>query len=119
VTIDLASVNTGDRQRDATLPSGDWFDVAAHPQAVWRTTRLRHLDGERYLAEGTLELRGVRKRLDLPFRLKIDGGAAHVTGTAGLDRTAFGVGQGEFADTDAIPAKVTVRVDLHAIRDDR
>jgi polyisoprenoid-binding protein YceI len=39
-----------------------------------------------------------------------------VTGTASLDRTAFGVGQGEFAATDQIPGKVAVQVALKAKR---
>jgi polyisoprenoid-binding protein YceI len=69
------------------------------------------------VAHGTLNLRGVSKPLDLPFSLKIDGAKATVSGSASLDRVAFGVGQGEFAATDQIPAKVQVRVQLHAQRD--
>jgi polyisoprenoid-binding protein YceI len=116
-TIDLASVNTGDKQRDETLPSGDWFDAAAHPQAEFRANRFEKTGEGRYVAHGTLSLKGVTKPLDLPFRLKIDGQRAEMSGTASLDRTVFGIGQGEFAATDQIPAKVTVRVELHAIRD--
>ena len=115
--IDLASVNTGDKQRDQTLPSADWFDAAAHPQAEFRADRFEKTGEGRYVAHGTLSLKGVKKPLDLPFRLKIDGKTATVSGTASLDRTVFGIGQGEFAATDQIPAKVTVRVELHAIRD--
>jgi cytochrome b561/polyisoprenoid-binding protein YceI len=115
--IDLASVNTGDPQRDQTLPSGDWFDAAAHPQAEFRASRFEKTGPDRYVAHGTLSLKGVTRPLYLPFRLKIDGKRAEMTGTASLDRTAFGIGQGEFAATDQIPAKVAVRVELHAIRD--
>jgi cytochrome b561/polyisoprenoid-binding protein YceI len=116
VSIDLGSVNTGDRQRDATLPSSDWFDTAAHPKAVFTATRFEKIGADRYVAHGTLQLRGASQPQDLAFRLKITGDQAQVTGTASLDRTAFGVGQGEFAATDQIPGKVAVTVALKARR---
>ncbi len=116
VSIDMASARTGDAQRDATLPSADWFDALAHPTATFTAGRFTQAADGRYVAHGTLALRGVKKPLDLPFRLTITGDAAKMAGTASLDRTLFGVGQGEFAATDQIPAKVTVRVDLQAKR---
>jgi cytochrome b561/polyisoprenoid-binding protein YceI len=119
VRVDTASVKTGDDQRDAALPAGDWFDSAAHPRAVFSATRFEHVAGDRYIAHGTLSLRGVTKPQDLAFRLDIAGDTARVSGQANLDRRAFGVGQGEFAATDQAPAKVAVRVELTARRDQR
>jgi polyisoprenoid-binding protein YceI len=116
VSIDVASVNTGDQQRDAVLPSADWFDAAGHPKAVFTASRFEKVGADRYLAHGTLQLKGVTKPQDLSFRLTITGDEAQVTGTANLDRTAFGVGQGEFAATDQIPGKVAVQVALKAKR---
>ena len=117
VTIDMGSARTGDEQRDASLPSPDWFDSAAHPSAVFTATRFTQSGEGRYVAHGTLTLRGVSKPLDLPFDLRIEGAKATVGARANLDRLAFGVGQGEFAATDQIPAKVAVRVQLRATRD--
>jgi len=71
------------------------------------------------VAHGKLSLRGVTKPLDLPFRLTIAGDKAKMSGDAGVDRIAFGVGQGEFAATDQIPGKVAVHVQLTATRDQR
>jgi polyisoprenoid-binding protein YceI len=58
----------------------------------------------------------VTKPQDLPFKLNILGDEAQVHGTTALDRTAFGIGQGEFAATDQVPAKVTITVALRAKR---
>jgi polyisoprenoid-binding protein YceI len=116
VAIDLASVDTGDGQRDAVLPSADWFDVANHPKAVFTATKFEKTGGDNYVAHGTLQIRGVTKPQDLPFKLNILGDEAQVHGTTALDRTAFGIGQGEFAATDQVPAKVTITVALRAKR---
>lgn len=114
VSIDLASVNTGDEQRDASLPTEDWFDAGAHPKAVFTATRFEKTGEGRFVAHGRLTLRGVSQPLDLPFRLKITGDRAEVSGVTSLDRTAFGVGQGEWRNTDQIPAKVSVSISLKA-----
>jgi len=119
VSVDTTSAETGDDQRDASLPSGDWFDAAAHPKAVFTATRFDHPGADRYVAHGTLNLRGVTKPVDLPFRLTIAGDTARVSAETALDRLAFGVGQGDFQSTDQVPAKVTVRVELTAKRDQR
>ncbi|MFN9849377.1 MAG: YceI family protein [Alphaproteobacteria bacterium] len=116
VSIDMASALSGDEQRDASLPSADWFDTAAHPKATFTATRFERTGDGRYVARGQLSLRGVSRPLTLPFRLKIDGDRAEVSGVTTLDRTTFGVGQGEWASTDQIPAKVTVRIALKAQR---
>lgn len=116
VTVDLASADTGDGQRDDSLKSSDFFDTGAHPSAVFTARDIRHLGEERYEGRGTLDLRGVSKPATLRFALKIDGDKARVTGTARIDRTAFGVGQGEWAATDAIAAGVDIAFSFTATR---
>ncbi|MGN7928710.1 YceI family protein [Sphingopyxis sp. 22461] len=116
VTVDLASADTGDGQRDDSLKSSDFFDVGAHPSAVFAARDIRHLGGDKYEARGTLDLRGASKPATLRFTLRIDGDRARVAGTARIDRTAFGVGQGEWAATDAIAAAVDIAFSFNATR---
>ncbi len=116
VSIDTASAQTGDAQRDESLPSGDFFDSASHPRATFTASKFRKTGEGRYIADGTLDLRGVKKPLSLPFSLKIDGDTATARGVTSLDRTMFGVGQGEWASTDQIAAKVKVSFSLKATR---
>lgn len=116
VTIDLASADTGDGQRDDSLKSSDFFDVGSHPSAVFAARDVRHLGGDRYEARGTLDLRGASKPATLRFTLRIEGDRARVAGTARIDRTAFGVGQGEWAATDSIAAGVDIAFSFNATR---
>lgn len=114
--IDLASVSTGDPQRDAVLPGPDWLDAKAHPQAVFTATGFTPTGQDRYLARGRLELRGASSPVDLAFQIRAAGRKAQATGSARLDRTVLGVGQGEWRRTDQIPAAVEVGVALRAER---
>lgn len=116
VSIDMASAATGDDQRDQSLPSGDFFDTAAHPKATFTASKFRKTGEGKFVADGTLDLRGAKKPLSLPFSLKIDGDTATARGVTSLDRTTFGVGQGEWASTDQIAGKVQVSFSLVAKR---
>ena len=116
VSIALASANTGDGQRDSTLKGSDFFDTGSHSEASWTSGAIRHLGGNRYRADGTLNLRGVRKAVPITFTLDIDGKYARVSGNASVRRLAFGVGQGDFAGTSDLPDPVAVRFAFRARR---
>lgn len=116
ITVDVASVSTGDGQRDSSLPSADWFDAPSHPSAVFTASKFRKTGTDHYVADGKLNLRGVSKALSLPFTLKIDGDTARASGSATIDRTSFGVGQGEWAATDQIAGPVKISFKLTAKR---
>lgn len=116
VSIDLASAVSGDSQRDESLRGGDWFDTANHAKATFTASKFEKTGTDRYIAHGQLTLRGVSRPARLPFRLQIEGDKARVSGVTSLDRTAFGVGQGEWTKTDQIPADVKVSVNLTARR---
>jgi polyisoprenoid-binding protein YceI len=115
-TIDLASATTGDGARDEALPSSDWFDVKRHPRATFTSRTITAAGPGRYVATGDLTLRGVTRPVSLPFSLTIAGAQAKMSGSTTLDRTAFGVGQGQFKGTETVPAKVTVNVSIVARR---
>lgn len=116
VTIDMASVTAADSDQQSALPENDWFAVATHPTATWSSTAIRHLGGDRYRADGTLSLRGVSRPLPLSFTLRIEKDVATMHGTASIDRTAFGVGQGEWASTADLPALVSLNIEIKADR---
>jgi len=115
-TIDVTSASTGNGDRDAEIPDQDWFWTSHFPRATFVARNFQAAGPGRYVAAGVLTIRGVAKPLSLPFNLVINGAAAHMTGGVPLNRLAFGVGQGEWAATDTVPASVSVNVDLTAHR---
>lgn len=67
VTVELASVDTGNKTRDNELRSENFFDIAKHPKMYFRSTSLRHDDGG-LMMDGELTIKGVTK----PVSLKVD-----------------------------------------------
>lgn len=116
VTIDVASVTSNDDEAQEALPSGDWFDARRNPRATFVSNSFRDLGGGRYQAVGTLTLRGVSQQVVLPFTLAITGNTAKMNGSTTLDRSKFGVGQGQFKGPESVPFAVTVNVSVTARR---
>lgn len=114
ISIDLASVDTGDSQRDGTLADVDFFDTSRFARANYRATRFRALGANRFRADGTLMLRGVSRPVSVTFTLDIDGNRARARGSATIDRTSFGVGQGDHAATSEIAGPVAVNFAFRA-----
>lgn len=111
VDVDLASVKTGDNDRDGALPGADFFNVAKFPKAHFVTTGFRR-SGSKVIADGTLTLRGVAKpvSLDVTFKPQAGGATLDVAGT--VKRLDFGVGTGDYADTSVIGGEVKVTAHL-------
>lgn len=97
IRIDLASANIGDATQDQMLQGGDFFNTGANPTATFRSTSVEKTGGNSYRARGTLSLRGASRPQTITFTLGGSGARRQVSGSATVDRNAFGVGTGESA----------------------
>jgi len=96
VTVDIASINTKNTDRDAHLRSNDFFAPDEYPTMEFRSTGIRS-EGDTMLLDGDLTLRGVTK--PVTFRGEFGGIAqdpwgntvAAANGTATINRHDFGV----------------------------
>ncbi|HEX4150898.1 MAG TPA: YceI family protein [Steroidobacteraceae bacterium] len=112
VTIDMKSVDSGDKDRDDTMRGADIFDVAHFPTAHYLThSASRTAAG--FSAAGALSLRGVTKDVPIEFKFATAASGATLTGTAQLKRLDFGVGRGDWKNTDWVADTVKVAFTLN------
>ena len=69
VSIDAASIDTANEQRDTHLRSADFFDVENHPQITFISGSVKKV-GDSYVAVGNLTIRGNTRLVELPFTVK-------------------------------------------------
>ncbi|HUL47413.1 MAG TPA: YceI family protein [Steroidobacteraceae bacterium] len=119
VTVDVAALDTGDKDRDDTLRSDDLFDVKHFPQAHFLATQIVKTGGG-YEAVGALTIRGMTRETRVPFTFReaTEGGATvgYLAGRTIVRRLDFGVGQGEWQATDQAGNEVTVSFTLRLTR---
>lgn len=68
------------------------------------------------MAQGDLLIRNVSRPIALPFMLDFAGDTAKMTGFLPIDRSAFGVGQGQWKTGEAVALKVQVNIAITAKR---
>ncbi len=107
VAIPLATATTGNADYDGEMRGEAFFDSAKFPQARYTATKFRALGGNRYAADGTLQLHGVSRPVTLTFTWTA-GARPMLAGKATVKRLAFGVGAGEWADTTLLPDEIAV-----------
>jgi polyisoprenoid-binding protein YceI len=69
VTIDVASINTGDAGRDTHLRSADFFETDKYPTATYKSTKVEKIGESEYRIEGDFTLHGVTRNVELKAAL--------------------------------------------------
>lgn len=114
ITVHMDKIATGDADRDQNIVGAEWFDAGKFPTARYVTTKFEKADGNKYIAIGDLTIRDKTMPLMIPFTLDIENKTAHMQGEVTLDRTNFGVGEGQWADESTVKHDVKVTIDLKA-----
>ena len=68
-TVDAASIDTNNSDRDAHLKNADFFDVENHGRITFEATSCNKLDDDNYQLKGLLGIKGINKEivLDVEF----------------------------------------------------
>lgn len=111
VLIDMASEDSGDKDRDDTMRGADVFDIAHFPSAHYVTKSFtKTVSG--YTAAGSLTLHGVTKDVPIVFKFTPNAAGGNLSGTAELKRLDFGVGRGDWKSTEWVADAVKVAFSL-------
>ena len=120
--IDLASIITGNEQRDQHIRSADFFEVETYPTMTYRSTGVR-AEGDGYILDGELTLKGVTKSVPLTLELNgfgpdpFGGTRAGFTATGEINRRDFNVNfsapmqNGRVVVSD----KITLNLEIEAV----
>ena len=116
VTVVTASADMIDPDVNKTIRGPDWFDSARFPQAVFRASDVRRIGDGRYVARGTLTVKGIEQPVEIPFVWTTDVDTATIAGELTVKRASFRVGLGEWASTEVVGPDVTVKFSLRLRR---
>ena len=120
--IGMASIDTGNEQRDGHIKSADFFEVETYPTMTYRSTGVR-LEGGEYILDGDLTLKGITKNVPLSLELNgfgpdpFGGTRAGFTATAEINRRDFGVNFNAALETGGaiVADKVALHLEIEAI----
>lgn len=116
--IDVASIDTRQKDRDEHLRSADFFDVTNHPMMEFRSRRVERADGDRYRVIGDLTIRGTTREVELDVidrgRVTDPWGAERVAFSAegAIDRTDFGLKWNQALEAGGVVVGNEVKISL-------
>jgi polyisoprenoid-binding protein YceI len=125
LTIQAASIDTRNADRDAHLRSNDFFDMAAHPEIRFVSSSVASADSDRYEVTGDLTIKGITKPVTIEFEYT---GAAvdpfgnqrvGFEGTTTINRKDWGISWNAALDAGGVLVgeKVVLEFEVSAIRD--
>ncbi|WNM30811.1 YceI family protein [Streptomyces sp. Li-HN-5-11] len=93
VTLDAATLDTGNAKRDTHLRSADFFDTDHHPEILFAVRGAERRDGGTVHVTGQLTVRGIARPLSFTARVTgADPGAVTLDAEFTVDREQFGMG---------------------------
>ncbi|MFF5334969.1 YceI family protein [Streptomyces sp. NPDC013181] len=124
IDVKIASVDTGIKDRDGHLVSGDFFDAEKFPLMTFRSTSAEQLGGDKYRVTGDLTIKDVTRPLAID--LEFNGSATDVygnervgfEGSAEILRSDWGLTWNAALETGGVMVsdKVKLNFDISAIK---
>ncbi|MFI0546504.1 MAG: YceI family protein [Brachymonas sp.] len=114
--IPVASATVGAPEMDAELPKAEWFGASQFPTAVFESSSVHALGGNRYEVQGSLNIKGVR----LPVKTEATvlpnpadkGATSTASGTLNIARLAYKIGLGAWGDTSVVADAVQIQYNI-------
>ncbi len=113
--MSIASLDAGDADRNANLPSQNWFDLKTFPTADFVSKSVVKLNGNQFKSDGILTIKGISKPITLLFELMPSDNSIIAKGGVTLQRYDFKLGEGsDFADESWVKFPVRVVFEIMA-----
>ena len=118
VSIEAASIDTGDSDRDGHVKSDDFLDVETYPNLTFRSTGAHNKSGDRWSIPGELTIRDVTKPVELDveylgvFTDPWGNDKAAFTASTEIDREEFGITWNQALETGGVLVGKTVRIEI-------
>ena len=110
VTLDLATITTGNGKRDKDIKEEtSWFDMAKYPKIAFKSDAVTKTAAG-YTVDGTLNIKGTAKKVQIPFTFADAAGGSTFTGTLKLNRLDYGLGKSTMMVKDTVDVVITVPV---------
>ncbi|MES2216907.1 MAG: YceI family protein [Pseudomonadota bacterium] len=117
IIVDISSLNDSYNQLAEALKAPEWFNTKVFPQAIFQSNQFIKTGDKTFQAKGTLTIRDKTLPVTLTFtEEEYSQTKARMKGSTTIKRTAFGVGEGEWADTRNIKDDVLIDFTVTGIK---
>ena len=109
ITIDVASLNTGNAVQNRHSIGADWFDATKYPKIKFTSSSFEK-SGTGYVVKGKMEVKGKTKDVAIPFTFSKSGTTGEFSSTFTIKRSDYGVGAASTDVADEMKVEIKVPV---------
>jgi polyisoprenoid-binding protein YceI len=124
LTVQAASIDTRNADRDAHLRSNDFFDMDQYPEITFQSTSVEQVGEQDYRVTGDLTIKGITRPVTVDF--EFEGSAVDpygnlrigLEGTTTINRKDFGVSWNAALETGGVLVgeKVVLEFEVSAVK---
>lgn len=126
LTVQVASIDTRNADRDQHLRTNDFFDAPQFPTIVFKSSRVDQVDEGHFIVSGEVTIRGVTKEISIPLDFigvekdPMGNLRAGFEGSRRIDRQDFGLKWNTALDSGGVLVsdKITLEFEVSAIKVD-
>jgi len=112
VTVDVASINTGNGMKNTHAKSDEWFDAVKYPTIAFVSASVTK-SATGYNAKGNLQIHGVTKEFTLPFTFQKTRAGGLFTSSFEINRLDFNMKTPEPDMGAATILQVDLKIPVH------
>lgn len=109
VTVNPASIDTDNEKRDVHLKNEDFFDIEKYLTVHFKSTSIKKV-GDEYITKGYLTLHGIKKLIDIPFKVSKNASETTLEGEIEINRFDYNLGSEEYTTTTMVGKKAEVKI---------
>lgn len=104
--VDVNSITTNNKKRDAHLLEDDYFDAVTFPKITLKSKRFKSVSGDKYDVTVNLTIKGITKTRVIPMTILSASENLEFKSDFEIDRRDFNVGGGSLVMSDTVRISV-------------
>ncbi|TXD52818.1 MULTISPECIES: YceI family protein [unclassified Polaribacter] len=104
--IQVNSIFTDSKSRDAHLLEEDYFDVKKYPKMIFQSTAIEEIANFKYILKGFITIKGIKKRVETPLAITTLKESTVFKANFELDRKDFNVGGSSLVLSNTVDIKM-------------
>lgn len=111
LTFEVASINTGNSLKNKKAQTSEWFEASKYPTIKYKSSSIKK-SGDKYVVSGTLTIKGISHKKDVPLNVAKKGNELTFTGVFGVNRLDYKVGK----KSDVVPDVMRIEYSIPVIK---
>ena len=112
-SVAVHTIDSDNDMRDTHLKKPEYFDAEKYPKIIMKSISFAHKSGSNYIGQFDVTIKGITKRVEVPFTYVVNGSTAVFNGGFKFNRLDFNIGDKSMVLSNEITIILNVETALN------